>query len=244
MRKMSVLCAIVLCQAMLSIASTPIIGLPTKQQVAEIRKDPVKWRECIEWYMIRPPTGDENLAQFRQLFGLTDDKIMQSVVMGIIRNASAKVGWQEIDWRMVKDGDERATDMARAVLGRAIDWLGFCADAEGKEFLMGIATDNTKLWGYRLSAVRTYMGRATAQEAREAAPVFLADDMRRTLSFYGEVYRAVIRAYDKAEGDTQTREAIAAAMSAALAKATNSSSAWRKNWGVCNGGETRKGKPR
>ncbi|MCL1921229.1 MAG: hypothetical protein FWG50_09170 [Kiritimatiellaeota bacterium] len=67
MKKTGMVCVTVMCLAMQGISSTPINPLPSEKMAAEIRKDPAKLKECIEWYMVYSPTGDHDLKQLRGL---------------------------------------------------------------------------------------------------------------------------------------------------------------------------------
>ena len=176
-------------------------------------KDTAKLRAYFEERLLRSQASDKDMVAFKQKFGVSDEAML-TVLMGIIKKTAAKTEWQ---WGKSR---EDSYDVNWSLLN-AVKWLGVCADTETKQFLMDIITDNGKLFDFRAYAILAYMKRADVKETRDAIVRFLADDVRTALNEYSSVYRLAIQVYDKAENDTQTHEAIATAMSAALAKEEN-----------------------
>jgi len=223
MKKTGMVCVAVMCLAMTEISATPVtaldlyLGTP-EQEVEALRgslKDPAKLREC----MVRitsslNPTSYEQMGDFKRRFAVGDAD-MQVALLDIIREASAKTGWKRS-----RPGD--APDIRIADL-QQIPWsircLKLCADTEGKKFLMDIATDAEKDSDFRWTAICSYLHRADAQETRDALVRFLAGDMRATLNLpHHGLYFTAIWMYDDTEDNLQKREAITAALTAALAQ--------------------------
>jgi len=220
MKKMSMVCMMTLCLAMPGFPTTPLSrdwermkvnDRKTFDRIWQEYNDPVKLKRRFEDSLLIYPLDEKEMEDIKQAFGLKEETL-RDLLMGFIREASAKTGWKQYSMPEPED-----LHRASWQLREAIRWLSVCADAEVKQFLMGIATDNEKHDSYRNAAVLSYLIRADVLEIRDAIVRLLADDMR-ALNRYGSMYYLAIKAYDKTEGDTQTREAIVAAMSAALAK--------------------------
>jgi len=188
------------------------------EHLREDLKDKEKLRLCVARLVSSPlrSVTTERVEEFKRKFGVSDEAMLVEL-MDIIREGSVKAGWTKH-----RPGDAKNTYVSvNAHLSQAILWLGFFsgADAEVKSLMMDIATDIAMDCEFRSLAVGSYMSRANVQETRDAVARFLADDMQMADGFYRRrVYHAVTWAYDKAEGDTQTREGIIAVLSAALVK--------------------------
>ena len=138
---------------------------------------------------------------------------MQVVLIDILCEAGAKNKWKK------RQGSEDASldDVADWQLFWGLFWMSFCADAEGKAFLMKVASDRAVDSEFRARAVSAYLWRADEKERLEAVTRFLAGDMKGTVDFrFSGIYNSAILRYDKAEGDPKTREAIVAMISAVL----------------------------
>ena len=158
----------------------------------------------------------ERVEAFKQKYGVGDEAMLVEL-LDIIREGAVKAGWTKHRPEDVKD----TYVVVNGHFPNAFVWLGFLsgADAEVKSLMMDIATDGAVDGDFRSLAFWAYLGRADAQEVRDTIVRFLSDDMRLANAFHrSRVYGASVHAYDKAEDNTQTREAIVAAMSAALAK--------------------------
>ena len=223
MKKTSVMCMMVVCLATQGFSSRVVteldLYLATPEQEVEglqrVLKDPAKLREC----MVRitsslNPTSYTRIDEFKQRFAVSD-KAMQTALLDIIREASAKTGWKR---SQLGDAlDIRIADMQ--LIPWSIRCLKLCADAEGKKFLMGIATDAEKDSDFRWTAISSYLIRADAQETQETLTRFLVGDMRATLTLpYHGLYSTAILMYDDAEHSPQKHKAIADALTAALAQ--------------------------
>jgi len=228
MKRMSVMCMMVLCLAVGNLSSSPMSRIPVWETLEQTDKkefdrrrdeynDPVKLKEKFEkGFLLPPSTSDEEKEAFKRIFGVSD-KIMLPILMDIIRESAAKTEWKRSEW-----GTSNDIDKARYQLQEAIRWLDICADTNTKRFLLEIATDTSKDSYFRRAAVDSYLSCANAHETRDAVASFLSDDMRQTFGIdVISVYYAVMRAYDRAGGDTQTRGAIVAAVSAAVVKEEN-----------------------
>lgn len=202
--KKVIMCMAVACLAM-SGFYFGIVGLPSEQEAENIRKNQAKRREHIKGHICRP-VAKKDMPELRRSLGLSDDKVMQAELMDIIREASAIAGWAHHNPGGPK---EREIDFANAYLRRAVGWLEFCADAEGKKFLMDIITDDTKHSSYRSLAIGSYLCRADAQETQDALIRFFADDMKTIITPFSLFY-TVIQAYDVAEDNPEKREVIIA----------------------------------
>jgi len=207
MKKMGIALMLVLCLAMQGFSSKGIVIFPSKQEAERIRKDTAKMREYIEGYLLCWLDG-ENIIEFKQLFELSDEA-MQTMLMEIIRESSAIAGWTQHN---PGGSNERTIDFANAYLREAIAWLGFCANTEGKKFLMDIITDGEKNNSYRSRAIGSYLYRANAQETQDALTRFFADDIKDVITPFSLYYTAM-GAYDNAENDPQKRKAIIAELS-------------------------------
>ena len=212
MKKIGTVCILVMCLAMPGFSSR-IIVFPSEREAENIRKDAAIMRKYIEEYLLSWLNGDD-IMKFKQRFGLTDD-VMQIELMDIIHKSATKTRWQ---W--VKANDSKDMEKSTRYLREAINWLSVCADAEGKMFLMSVITDNEKHSEFRRVAGWSYLRRADAQEIRDVLPRLFTDEIWIKIDPFG-LYHGVTEVYDRMEGDTQTREAIVAAMSAALAKEAN-----------------------
>jgi len=227
MKKMSMMCMIALCLARSSVPS-PQPSLESgwdwlkrqrKEDFEVLRteyNDPVKLRKHLEDGLLRQ-SGKTTIEAFKQMFGVSDEMV-QAVLMSIIREAVTQTGQKDNNPR---EGQHHAEQH----LEGAVIWLSHfpCADArEVKQIMMAIATDTARDRLLRLNAISSYMDYADAQETRDMIAQFFGEGMKTTFSPYGYImYNLAIRVYDKAEGDTQTREAIVASMSAALVKEEN-----------------------
>ena len=221
--KKNTVCVMVMCVAMSGFSNPPMtitwldICLRSSEQESErLRedlKDAAKLRECVAKIVYSlNPASFRKVEDFKRKFEVSDEA-MRIALIDIIRKPSVRTGWEQF-----RQGDTQDTRIADRQLSWAAMLLGSCADAEGKRLLMDIATDNTRDSEFRRIAAGSYMGRANTQETQDAIVCFLSDDMRGVLNQYSSVYISAMWAYDKAEGDAKTREAIITAMSTALAK--------------------------
>ena len=226
MRKMSIVCVMVMCLAMSGFSSLlsregywERLKTHDKKEFdrfQEIFNDPVQLKERFEKnLLVYPHISGKEMIEFKQVFGISDE-VMRSILMDIIREVSAKNGWQWENPKFLKE-----IDIANMQLHWAICWLEVCADADAKQFLMDIATDTKKGDVYRRTAAFTYLRCSNAQETRDALTCFFADDMRAVVCPVYGPYNAAIEAYDKAESDLLKREAIVTSLTAALAKEEN-----------------------
>ena len=149
---------------------------------------------------------DDEIPLYKEKFGITDDTL-RTALMGIYEEVQ-HVGKEPF----LEDEPEKITDDKRR-LWCSLIWLGYCADKSTKEFLMKVATDKTKDKVFRSQAIRAYLRNATAKEF-DWVTSLLADKSQDTSYIYG----MSIREYDRADGDTKRRKAIASVVSAALAK--------------------------
>ena len=142
-------------------------------------------------------------------FNIAEDTLRR-VLMEVCHEMAETTGWESYRHDNQQDGlvhDKRN-------LQQAIEWLGYCADETGKEFLMAVASDGTKGDIYRTAAVRAYLQRADARQARDALVRFFSD----TKGIPYAPYSSAIAVYDESEGDAQKCEAIAASLIVALAR--------------------------
>jgi len=187
-----------------------------EQEVERIR-DELKDAKKLKEYMGRivgslNPTSYEKMEEFKKRFNVGDEP-MQTALMDIIREASTKTGWKRS--RPDDAWDMRIAD--RQLLPWAITCLGICANTEGKKFLMDIATDSAKDDDFRWTAICSYLRRADAQETRDTLVLFLTGDMKTTLNLpYHGLYFSAISLYDNTKENSQKREAIIFALTAAL----------------------------
>jgi len=224
MKKMSRVCMAVMCLAMQGL-STPQGRswledcLTLSEQEAESLRVELKDAKKLRERTLTLCSGSMRIAdlaktaeEFKKKFDISD-KVLQDALIDTIREWSPKNGWKwyELD----KPQDSR---LANFILIETIRWLGFCAEREGKKLLMAILIDNTKDDEYRRRAIDSYMRRSDAQERWDALTRFLADDVKPTIQPIFDVYYAAMWEYDSAENDPQKREAIIAAVSAALLK--------------------------
>ena len=181
------------------------------ERLREEFKDAGKLERYIKELLWRDNFMGDVPPRFKRKFNVSDE-VMRAALMSLIRDCSAKVGWQ--DDETPKTGELLWT---RAVLGAAILWLGACTDAETKQFLMGIAADGTQREWYRFNAVEAYLYSADAQETRDALARFLIEKETEVYVHF----LTTIWVYDELEGDPQKREAIIASLIVALARVKN-----------------------
>ena len=227
MKKTSAMCMMVLClaaqdaSARLIYAIESLLTETSEEAISRLRedfKDAAKVRKrFLDGFLNSPP---QLMPEFKRKFGVGDEP-MRTVLVDIIRESVEKVGWE---WSRPDDTQEDLYTWKR--MYDAIPWLGVCADAEAKQFLMQIAGDRQKGYDIRARAIEAYMRRANAQEVQDMATRLLADearaaDMKDGFAISVCVYGYAIRAYDEAEGDTQKREAIISSLSAALMREKN-----------------------
>jgi len=222
MKKTGMVCMMILCFTMSSRSSALLGGWlddclefseQKTEQLREDLKDKTKMRECMNKLLGSRLTDLAKAGTFKQKFDVSDEA-MQGVLMDIIRESSVKAGLEKY-----QQSGSVEVYTANWHLREAIKWMETCANAEGKRLLMDIATDNSKDDFFRSSAIRTYMSRADMQEKWDTVVRFLADDeVRLALRFDFNAYSVAMEVYDRAENDTQKREAIVVAISAALAK--------------------------
>jgi hypothetical protein len=220
MKKMSVMCMVILSLAIPGFSSDPIylIQLYSEQDGERLReefKDATKVRRHFEECLLGSPP--ERIAEFKLKFDISDEP-MRAVLMDIIRE-SEKTGGR---WEGYKPGDSQNIGMANRRMLEAIPWLGICADAKAKQLLLGIAAGKSNWELSRMHAVQAYMRRADAQEIRDGVARLFAGDGKPTDAkgpdFSRRVYWYAIQAFDESEGDTQKREAIITSLSAVLVK--------------------------
>ena len=216
MKKMTAMCMLALCLAAQGLSAKVITLLDvymdasTEEQSDRIReefRDPERVKTLLRAFLGKSYDCVEML-KFKRKFGVSDEP-MQTVLMGIIREESAKTA---------RPG---GGDYDNTILQRAVRWLSVCADTKAKQFLVGLATDNAVCETTRIFAVQAYMFSADAREARDVFPRLLADDMREGkdgLNIASWAYGSAFQAYDEAQEDPQKRESIIAALSAVLAR--------------------------
>ena len=227
MKKVVVMCMVALCMAMPGFSSKPFIWLeycvermPEKEveQLREDLKDAAKLRDCMVQLIgtHRPSNMLEKVEAFKQRFGVSD-KAMQTALMDIISKAGAKNKWKKHQREEEKDAS--LDYVADWQIEWGLFWMMFCADAEGKEFLMKIATDSAVAREIRGRATKSHLMRSDEKESLETVTRFLTGDMKGTVDLLDSgLYYSVVWVYDKAEGDPKTREAIVAMVSAAVAE--------------------------
>ena len=229
MNKVSMVCVVVMCWVMSGLSSPRITQLGvyldySEQKAKGLREDlreATKLRECmVSLVGSYSPREDspERIEEFKRRFGVSD-KAMEIALIDIIHKAGVKNGWKKWQEPSVVPLDFAANWQVTW----GLVWLSFCAETDGKTFLMDIAMDGTKADEFRIRSALSYMSRADVQEARKAIVRFLSDEMGTVAKHYAydNLYHDAIRIYDKAKDDAQTREAIITVMSAALAKETN-----------------------
>ena len=195
MKKMSMVCAMVMCLVMQGKASpalTPLVFYLNEpeqetERLREALKDKKKLRECLD-VVLGGNSSLEDALEFMRKFDV-DEEPMRYVLMDIIRETIAKTGG-----KISEREKERTPEIMIPSLRMrgALKWMGACADADGKKLLMGIATDNGKHDFFRKEAIRAYISRADAQETRDAIIRFLADDMRSAIQPLSTVYYSVL----------------------------------------------------
>ena len=151
----------------------------------------------------------EEIPLYKRKFDIEDDTL-RPVLMDICREAAKATGWEP--FQHDNPSDELLNEKRR--LYNSIVWLGYCANAEAKELLMDIATNDTKAETYRIAAIGSYIQCADAQQTRDALVRFLVDTRIRPYS----TYLQAMRVYDESENDAQKREAIVASLIVALAR--------------------------
>jgi len=225
MKKLREVCVIIMCLAMQDLSASPMdrdwgwAKTHDKERFARDQKrfnDPAKLKEQFEKSFLISLYNEREMTSFTQAFGIKEEAL-RVLLMEIIREASAKTGWQ---WRMTS-GESEDNQIASMQLREAISWLSVCADERTKQFLMDIAIDKTKHDIYRRRAAFTYLRCADAQEIRDALTRFFSDDMWAVVDPISGPYRAAMWEYDRAGDDTKKREAIVTIVSAALAKEEN-----------------------
>ena len=184
------------------------------EQLREDLKDAANLRECmVELIGTRPQSGvEQKVEAFKRRFGVSD-RAMQTALMDIVHKAGVKNGWKK------RQGSEDTLDgVADWQIYSGLIWMCFCADAEGRKFLMGIATDSTVDREFRGHAVFPYLARSDDKEKMDVITRFFAGDMKGTVDLYynSGLYHSAIRMHDKAESDPRTRESIVSMLSAAL----------------------------
>ena len=181
------------------------------QRLREELKDVERLRKYLRSFFMGGLFLDDVPPLFKQKFDV-DDETMQTALMNIISESSATARWLDF-----KAGDLHEISKAKHLLATSTEWLGVCADAEGKKYLMDIATDDAKAGLYRERAIGAYLLRADAQETRGALIGFVVN-MRQGIR---GIYHVIMQTYDKAESDPQKREAIVASLIVILAREEN-----------------------
>jgi hypothetical protein len=233
MRKMMRVTTALCLTASVLLASRPyIVGEPPyydtwpEERVGQARedfKDAAKLKEHIERQTstLGYSLWKREKAEFRKKFDVSEETL-QAALMAIIRESSEKVGWEETEW-----GEPPDVSVTKVRLYTAVGWLGFCADAEAKKFLMGIAMDETKREGHRMNAVLAYLRCADAQETKDAFARFLANE--EMIPYFP--LRSVLKMYDETEENPLKREVIFASIPVALAREKSKSTfADTDNW--------------
>ena len=224
MKKRGITCAAILCLAMPG-SSGQLTAESMWDWLRSERKadfealrteynDPVTLKKHLKDTLLPASSSGATIMAFKRIFEV-NDKMMQDLLLNIIREAVAQS----------KAKDNKSWDEERLVRQRlegAVRWLACFPGADAKEvkpIMMGIAKDTARERLLRINAISSYMDYADAQEKRDMIAYLLSDDTKTSLIPYGDIiYHVALREYDKAEGDTQTRETIIAAVSAALAK--------------------------
>ena len=182
-------------------------------------KDTEKLRSFVEGLIgaAYRPDLPEVAEEIKRKLGISD-KSMQTALMVILREEGARIKWKKSQWP-----NDRLDSIADWRLSRGLIWMGFCADAEGKKFLMKTASDSAVDREFRARAIGSYLSRADKKERLDAVTRFLAGDMKGSVDpFWASgLYNSAIRVYDEAEGDTKTRDAIVAILSAVLMEEKN-----------------------
>jgi len=208
MKRMSV--AWVMCLMASSLLASPMerVWAPDDKKYS----DPVKLKLYLETNaLVYGQFSESEMVNFKQAFSIKDETL-RALLMGFIREDSAKTGWK---WRLGFD-EPREIAIASMRLREAIKWMHLCADTETKRFLMGIITDNTIDDEFRNCATNSYMKVADAQEKWDALARFLSGELKTTY-IYGK-YLHAMQLYDEVKEDPQRRDTIVATVSIALAK--------------------------
>ena len=224
MKKVVVMCMVALCMAMPGFSSLIteleycVEDMPEKKaaQLREDLKDAAKLRAYMVQLIGSYQASNivKKVETFKQRFSVSD-KAMQTALMDIIREAGKKNKWKKRQGL----GDKSLDGLADWQIEHGLIWMIFCADAEGKAFLMKIATDSTVAREFRGRAAKSYLMRSDEKESLETVTRFLTGDMKGTVDLLDSgLYYSVVWVYDKAEGDPKTREAIVAMVSAAVAE--------------------------
>ena len=213
--------------AMLGFSSAPVsleshwewLEKNEKERFDQLKKeynDPKKLKEHFEKNFLVYPTYAKDKVAFKRIFGVSDN-IMLPMLMDFIRETSAKTGWKR------HSPMDEPEDFVRAVvrLRMAIEWLGYYAGADTKQFLMGIITDNEKEQECRSRAVFSYLLHADVEETQNVLHRLFTDELWAVVCPVGGPYSAAMWAYDIAENDTKKREIIVATVSNALIKEGN-----------------------
>ena len=178
------------------------------QQLQEEYKDTEKLERDFREFFGDAMFISEVPMRFKRKFNVSDET-MRTALMNIIHKCSTETEWGKRGWEL------EAGYPGKWFLDSAIEWLGVCADAETKQFLMDIAMDDTKWRLCRMNAIEAYLRSADAQETRDAIARFLTDDMREAIDPYC-TYDGAMLAYGEAEGDVAKRAAIISSLTAAV----------------------------
>ena len=225
MKKVVVMCMAALCMAMPGFSSQPFSLLEycvedmSEEKAEQLRED-LKDAAKLRAYMVRligsrrPSNIVEKVETFKQRFDVSD-KAMQTALMEIIREAGKKNKWKKR-----QGSEDKSLDyVADWQIEWGLFWMMFCADAEGKAFLMKIATDSAVAREIRGHATKSHLARSDEKEKLKTITRFLVGDMKGTVDpFSTSLYYTAAWVYDKAEGDPKMREVIVSMLSAAVAK--------------------------
>ena len=167
-------------------------------RLRRVFKDEENLRKGFKILLRQVTSQNDAPTRFKRKFEVSSE-IMQTALMNI---------YKEYEW--VPEGLD--TEEAR----EAIRWLGFCADmqitTQVLPFIFGDAHYGVKA---RITAFEAYLRRADTQTLKDSLVWFLTNDLKIDTLV---MYNVVIKIHDEIEGDTQKREVILAAMSAALVK--------------------------
>ena len=221
MKKVVVMCMAALCMAMPGFSSRTFSWLDCyvdmkeeeAEQLREDLKDATGLKKCMVRLIGNHLHSDavEKVEAFKKRFDVSDNA-MQTALMPIIREAGAKNEWKK------RQGPDDPLDMvADWQTEHGLSWMMFCAEKEGKEFLIKIITDSTVSREFRGRAINSYVARADEKEKMEIATRFLTGDMKEAEDpLFPSRYDLVLWVYDKAEDDPKMREAVVAMVSAAV----------------------------
>ena len=147
MDKMHMLCVIALCLATLSLSARQYTWVDvclemTEPEVVRIQKemkDAAKRRQHMKKLLLASHSNTDMpkvVEMVKQKFSLSE-KVMQDELMAIIRESGKKNGWKK------RQGPDAPLDLAADTqIYWGLYWMCYCADMEGKKFLLEIATDN------------------------------------------------------------------------------------------------------